>query len=717
LLFLLIEIFLQPHVTAQSDAKPKSPPGFIHGLSNLHSSIPGGLVGSELRVAAELTPQIIVPQNTRRLTKMRRLLAALVAQYPHKTTLARKFLLLFFVASALMLITRWQKATPAGKAQAASGSSAAVKLVDASSPDPFNRLNTIVFKDGKVVESYATDLSAKDITSETAEPVSREKKLQLQKAVPEQAPEKIHPQLSAELDQVKNGLASEKMTQVIVTFNDKLRMPRFPVANPAESRDSVINRLAMDQATYMVQQIETARADEYQKLAVDLKANYEADVKETFWLIKGVVAELPLSAVKSLASRDDVRYIEPSFSGEPPPADANAFNDVDDGRGRIVSDPYFNLNQTTGFIGILDTGVRSTHTLYSSHLSIVNDCTLNATCSGGNPQDDCWNHGTSTGAIISGNSNLGFAFRGVTGITLDSFKVYPTGCGGLDSASAVRGFQRALAVLDRVIVAEMQGGGGATSAISAAADAAFDAGAVVIGANGNASQVTEVGSPGVAHKAIGVGAVDVQTLSTVSQINGPAADGRTKPDIQAPTNTETASNASDTALQVFTGTSGATPYASGAAALSRNFLRGSNFDIDPGLVYAWLILSGQTPFFNNTNGAGLLNLPTGGIAFTGKVTVGNGANVDIPLAIGAGNNRFDGAIWWPETAAQSHNDVDLSLIDPSGITRASSLSVSSIFERARFSGAVASGTWTLRIRGFSVPTGSQTVFFSAHIRP
>ncbi len=175
----------------------------------------------------------------------------------------------------------------------------------------------------------------------------------------------------------------------------------------------------------MVQQIETARADEYQKLAVDLKANYGADVNETFWLIKGVVAEMPLGAVKALAVRDDVRYIEPGYSGEPPPADGNNFNDVDDGRGRIVSDPYFNLNQTTGFIGILDTGVRSTHTLYSSNLSIVNDCTTNASCSGGNPQDDCWNHGTSTGAIISGNANLGAAFRGVTDITLDSFKVYP----------------------------------------------------------------------------------------------------------------------------------------------------------------------------------------------------------------------------------------------------------------------------------------------------
>ena len=221
----------------------------------------------------------------------------------------------------------------------------------------------------------------------------------------------------------------------------------------------------------------------------------------------------------------------------------------------------------------------------------------------------------------------------------------------------------------------------------------------------------------MAHKAIGVGAVDVQTLATVSQINGPAADGRTKPDIQAPTNTETASNANDTALQTFTGTSGATPYASGAAALLRNWARGTNFDIDPGQVYAQLILSGQTPFFNNTNGAGLLNLPVNGVAFFGKTTVGNGGTINIPLNIGAGNNRFDGALWWPETAAQSHNDVDLSLIDPSGVTRASSMSVSSVFERARFSGAVASGTWTLRIRGFSVPTGSQTVFWTAHIRP
>ena len=79
----------------------------------------------------------------------------------------------------------------------------------------------------------------------------------------------------------------------------------------------------------------------------------------------------------------------------------------------------------------------------------------------------------------------------MTAITLDSFKVFPstfsggTCAGALDRAAAVRGFQAAVTVLDRVIVAEMQGSGSDVSTISVAADNAFDAGAVIIAANGN----------------------------------------------------------------------------------------------------------------------------------------------------------------------------------------------------------------------------------------
>src|SRR4029077_1111688 len=98
-----------------------------------------------------------------------------------------------------------------------------------------------------------------------------------------------------------------------------------------------------------------------------------------------------------------------------------------------------------------------------------------------NTDDDCWNHGTSSASELSANGNLGDVSRGVTAIAVDSFKVYS--CAGLDTAAAVRGFQAAVAVLDRVIVAEIQDTGGENGSIAAAADAAFNAGAVVIAAN------------------------------------------------------------------------------------------------------------------------------------------------------------------------------------------------------------------------------------------
>jgi hypothetical protein len=347
-----------------------------------------------------------------------------------------------------------------------------------------------------------------------------------------------------------------------------------------------------------------------------------------------------------------------------------------------------------------------------------------------NPNDDCWNHGTGSAGIISGNGNLGNAFRGVTAITLDSFKVFPstfaggTCTGALDRVAAVRGFQAAVAVLDRVIVAAMQGSGTDFSSISLAADNAFNAGAAVIAANGNfGPNPRMVKEPAIAHKVIGVGAFDVESGNTInSQSRGPAPDNRIKPDIQAPTNTETASNTSNNALDTFSGTSGSTPYAAGAAALLRNWLRGTNPSIDPGQVYAQLILSGQQPFpFNNTTGAGPLCMPAAGWASWGKSTVLDMSpsihTINIPLNLsGATLNTLDAALWWPERATQPHNDIDLRLIDPAGTVRATSDSVPSVFERSRVGGPIASGSWTLQIRGYDVPTGSQVVYWTACVR-
>jgi hypothetical protein len=64
--------------------------------------------------------------------------------------------------------------------------------------------------------------------------------------------------------------------------------------------------------------------------------------------------------------------------------------------------------------------------------------------------------------------------------------------------------------------------------------------------------------------------------------------------------------------------------------------------------------------------------------------------------------------------SQAHNDVDLYLVSPTG-AEYSSLNTPSVFEKARATGSI-SGTWTLRIYGYSVPAGPQTVYWAAHSR-
>lgn len=523
--------------------------------------------------------------------------------------------------------------------------------------------------------------------------------------------DKLHPVLREAL----RSTAGDERQEAVIVLADPVAVPRFPALAP-EPRDSEHNRAVHDQAQRTIRSLERERAPYYERLAADLD-RYGARVVERFWLINAVVAELPLSAVGAIAERDDVVSVEPRYSGEAPPQD-----EVDDGRAVMCSDSYFVLGQSWGFIGLLDTGVRFTHTLFNnpSHIDFRRDCINGGTdCNTGtnlNPDDDCWNHGTSSAAIITGNGTQGDDFRGVTETTLDSFKVYPTAnpCGGLDEAAAVRGFQAAVGVSDQVIVAEMQGLGDHESALARAADAAYDAGTVVIAANGNAGPGgSTVRCPANARRAIGVGNFDVQTLQQIeSQSRGPTGDGRFKPDIQAPTNTETASNASDTARKIFGGTSGATPYAAGAATLLRNWLRGGpGAFVEPGQVYANLILSGQRPWvFDNTTGAGPLLLPADGHLWWGSGHLSQDQVVDLGFGGAASARTVDAAIWWPESG--THNDIDLYLIRGDGSIATGSTSVGSVFERCGTTTNPA-GQWSVRLRGYHIPAGPQQVFYMA----
>jgi serine protease AprX len=610
--------------------------------------------------------------------------------------------------------------------------------------DPSNRINKAFVKEGKIVE-FSVRMIPWDAFSR--EPFEEKIAKDRQEQRP---PEKFHPLLRRWIAE----RPGDELELIMINFRDDLFLPRFPEP-PA---DQSAYEQALRRSAELVQQIKDRRAGNYEKLRRELSENYKAEVLETFWLINAVLVQIPLGTVAELAGREDVLYIEPRYSGEAPPqdSDSNPDNDVQDGRALLASDPYSSL--TSGRIGLLDSGVRFDHTLFDppSNIGFRGDCVNGGPdCNTGsalNPNDDCWNHGTASAAIITANAKEGDEFRGVTGIILDSYKVYPSvvgteHCTGLlDAQAAVWGFETAVARLDKVIVAEIQSDGSDLGMISSAADKAFDTGAVIIAANGNnGPTLNTVNAPANAHKVIGVGEIYVnQKQQQISrQSCGPAPDGRYKPDIQAPTGTETASNASNTALRIFEGTSGATPYAAGAAALLRNWLlqRDPNIDpvqgIDPGQIYAQLILSGQYPLpltadhpfpFDNTLGAGPLRLTADGEAQWGKVSVGDGVTINITLTVtGTTYNTLDGAIWWPEappqassTAGEIHNDIDLYLVDPGGVVRAESTSGPSVFERVHVTGTgagfIPAGNWTLRIRGYKVPGGSQTVYWAAHVR-
>jgi hypothetical protein len=265
-----------------------------------------------------------------------------------------------------------------------------------------------------------------------------------------------------------------------------------------------------------------------------------------------------------------------------------------------------------------------------------------------------------------------------------------------------------------------------TGPIATAADNAYNAGAIVIAANGNCAlnddctsgpgtpRPKTVRSPALAHKVLGAGAYDVLSNNTPGyQSLGPAPDGRIKPDLQTPTNTETASNASDTALHAFGGTSGSTPYLGAAAALVQDWLLTTAGFVDNGQIYAWLLVSGQRAFptIDNTRGAGPVKLLLGGSVSYSKRKIAHGQTLQVPFTTNEGDRLIDAAIWWPESAAQQHNNINLRVIDPSNVERGSSTSIPSVFERVRVRQPLPVGTWTLRIEGVSVPAGPQVVYY------
>lgn len=548
---------------------------------------------------------------------------------------------------------------------------------------------------------------------------------------------------------------SDTTGKYIMSFRDNInisdyvdRVPPIWTENTCDSCNSI-----PDSMQKVVNLLRGVRSRLYVNAETTLDS-LNATVLRRYWLIPALSFEISGRGLSTLIQRSFLKKlhildIQTVLTAEPPPqAGANASSpgnpkDVIVARDSIASDGYFNQGLGHGCVTILDTGVRSTHVLLSGagRLARARDCADDTTCNGKMPGDSSTTgHGTSTAAIITGRSDsLGERSRGVTSANVRSYNVWKRPQpDSLDLNATASAFQHAVACRDPVIVTEIQNCKYDLGFVAAMADNAFKLGAIVVAAVGNSGTSaptdcnTPVAMPAGARGAIAVGDVNVLSYHPLSsQSYGTMLDGRTKPDIQAPTGTRTAVNMSDTSLDLYGATSGATPYAAGAALLLRNWLRGESDHVDPGQVYAQLILSGTRAFpFEVSEGAGPIELPHDGWGSFGKVKLGDVSEneecyeVDVPIQILSHDvKRIAGALWWFEEGevdasmnlVDTRSNIDLRIVRPSGEVRDSSCA-SGVFERAvaEVDGDAAIGdVWHIRITAVSVKRPPQTVYWTA----
>jgi serine protease AprX len=556
--------------------------------------------------------------------------------------------------------------------------------------------------------------------------------------------ERLHPVIN---DWIANGWGARR-ERFIVVWDDAVPMPFFPesgaAGSPAWSLPLVRRRApATANTAQLISSLRAAREPKYRTDTTGFGGLFDAKGIRSYWLIQGMLMEMPVASAVALASRPGIVYVQPDSSGEGPPVvgctDGGYSPNASIRKARSVSgiDPYREAGYPAVWLSLLDTGV-SEHTLLSTTRVVSADCVDSDDCSGSNPSDvDTYGgHGTASAVILAGNSNWTDDFEGVTRMKVRSFRVYErSGAAQLNGDAAIDAFEQGVGRSDRVIVAEIQSDAEETSGLSFVANNAYKTGAVVIAANGNYGQ-GDLRSPANAACAVGVGGYVLETGETVpTQSYGVTRLGRRKPELQAPSYTWTAGSDSETACKRHIETSGATPYAGGAAALLRGWLMeglGGSTAPDAGQTIAALMLS--TAAVANVGpgndpakiGAGRLLLPTNGRGWFGKITIDStqdSREIDINLN-GAGAKFVDVSIWWPETLVtvngehvERHNDIDFVLFDPDGNEAASGISADDVFESDRVESTNSlTGKWKLVVHGYDVPYGPQDVYVAVAAR-
>lgn len=225
-------------------------------------------------------------------------------------------------------------------------------------------------------------------------------------------------------------------------------------------------------------------------------------------------------------------------------------------------------------VAIIDTGIDAEHPDFEGRLIAVKDFTGEDSLG-----RDGHGHGTHVASTAAGSgASSGGKYIGVApAAELLIAKVLRNNGGGSTSdvmAGIDWAVQQGADVINLSLGADIACDG--TDALSTLCDAAVAQGVVVCVAAGNAGPgAGTVGSPGCAREVITIGATTDQDAVTSFSSRGPTADGRIKPDVCFPGHGIVAARAKGTAMgspvDAFytsaSGTSMATPHASGTAAL------------------------------------------------------------------------------------------------------------------------------------------------------
>ncbi len=226
-------------------------------------------------------------------------------------------------------------------------------------------------------------------------------------------------------------------------------------------------------------------------------------------------------------------------------------------------------------VAVIDTGIDASHVdLDGGKVIAWKDWVNNRTT----PYDDN-GHGSHVSGIIAGTGEGNSSYKGVApGASLIGLKVLDSaGSGTMSNVTAAIDWAVTNKAKYNIRIISLSLGTDASSdgtdSTSVAINNAFNAGIVPVVAAGNAGPgKATIGSPGAATKALTVGAFgDVGEkgffLADFSS-RGLTADGRVKPDIAAPGYQITAVQANSTNKYIaYSGTSMATPFTSGTAAL------------------------------------------------------------------------------------------------------------------------------------------------------